>query len=351
MPRTRGRARSSELAFRPYSTDGKPQLIGLLGRGRSAAYVRTKARIFEWQFARNPHDDGRDPFLVAELAPRTLVGLSAVMPARVRFQGERVVACWSCDTCVVPEYRGLGVDEALAVRASRAAPVVLGFGTRGPRDALLDELCWAAGRSVVQLVFHVAERGWLGAARNACSRVAALRGSGLRYRACRVSSGLDAQAWSEIDELWLRAAKGYVSAVERDAAYLRWKFCEHPAHEYLWYALRCRHHVDGILIARHDPQDSVIVDYCGPAGDIDLMSELAASAVEDLARRRTTRIRCETNHVPMIEALQRVGFTRSRSAAAFRVRANVAVTDPLAGWFLMTGDGDRDMLGRGLEAR
>jgi hypothetical protein len=299
--------------------------------------MTSKERIFDWQFGRNPHDDGRDPFLIAELGPGRPVAINGLMPARVRFQGEGFIACWSCDTFVDPEVRAFGVATELGQRVSRTAPLVLEL-SHGDRDSPV------SGRPVPRLVFHAAERGPIGAVKTACSRVASLRAFGMSSRRCEVTSGPDPRTSSQIDELWRFCAKGYPRAIERDAAYLRWKFAEHPERAYLWYSLRSRHQLEGLVIGRHDPYESAIVDYCGPAGDVDLMTELMVAAVVDLTGRGTQRVRCETTHVPMIAALRRAGFLECRPVTALQVRANMTVSDPLADWFVMTGDCDADMI-------
>lgn len=319
----------------------------LLGVGRPDGYVDRKARIFDWQFSRNPHDDGRSPFLIGEIAAGTIAALNGFMPARIRFQGRRMLGCWSCDTYVSPSCRGRGYGKELLKRVSEAAPVMLGYGISDMSDPIFHKLGWLPHERLQLMFFHVAEPGVSGMLKNGASRAAALRGVHRNDRSYDVTHHIDDRLGSEIDDLWTRSAHGYFSALERDAAYLRWKYFEHPVHEYLCYSVRSRGVLDGLMIARWDPVESVLVDYCGPADERALMSELGAAVVRDLAARRTARIRTETTHAPLAEALRRVGFIGSRHASRFRVRSNVPASDPLRGWFVMPGDSDGDVLSMG----
>jgi hypothetical protein len=322
---------SQGVTYRRFRADDKQYVLGLLTRGWPSAQRRSKERVFDWRYVRNPHDDGREPFLVAEVAAGRPVAINGIVPARVRFDGARLHACWNCDTFVAPEMRGLGVEDELVRRVAHAAPLLLTLGRAE-----------ASGRPVTRMLFHVKERGFFGGVKNALCKIVGVQAFAMHMRRCDISTGPDASISSEIDELWRFCSKGYMRAVERDAAYLRWKFGERPEVTYQWYLLRNRQQLEGVLIARHDPEESVIVDYCGPAEDMDLMVEIATHAVSDLTSRRTTRIRCDTTHPPMISALRRVGFARSRSDTALRVRANIKAGDgdPHAGWFVMTGDCD-----------
>jgi len=163
------------------------------------------------------------------------------------------------------------------------------------------------------LFFHVAEAGVLGIAKNLRSRLGNMRAFGLRYRRCDVRSVLADETLAEIDELWRRCAKGYGASGECHPYRSR---SDHPVHRGVAYILRCTYHLDAVMIARHDPVESAIVNYCGPAQDRDLMAELGAHVIADLARRKTVRICAATTHAPMIDALESIGFVHSRRRSA-----------------------------------
>jgi hypothetical protein len=180
---------------------------------------------------------------------------------------------------------------------------------------------------ITQLVFHVAEPGVPGIARNLRSRLGHLRTFGMRYRKCEVTSVLRDEIGEQIEELWRACSSGYPGGARAEA----WSATrgDPAARGELLYLLRSRQHLDAVMVARHDLNESTIVDYCGPADDRGLMTELAAHVIEDLTRRGTVRIRAATAHPQMIEALEYVGLVRSRpfdGARAAQVSAEVQRT-------------------------
>jgi GNAT superfamily N-acetyltransferase len=342
------RRTGTPLLFRSFRSTDQGDIVTLLSRGRPAGYLDIKSAIFDWQFHRNPHSDGRSSFLVGTpndgTSDGTIVALNGFMPARIRFHHQPMLASWSCDTYVSPAHRGQGIGKELIKLVSNAAPLMLGYGISDMSDPIFHAYDWQLHPHVVVLFYHIAEGGIAGHLKNFGSKLARRthehRPSYARELGCEDHTPFSA----EVDELWEASRSGYASVVERDSAYLNWKYHEHPLHRYITYSARFHGRLQGLMIARHDPEESVIVDYCGPAKDADLMSELAGAAVADLARRKTLRVRCETTHLPLIDALHRAGFLSSRHGSRFRVRSNLPTSDVLSGWFLMTGDSDNDMM-------
>jgi GNAT superfamily N-acetyltransferase len=319
------------------------EIVRLLSGGRPAAYGPLKAKLFAWQFLRNPHADGRRPFLVGELDGR-IIALGGFMPARLRFQGAPLEACWSCDLYVSVEHRGKGIGKQLVARSAHAAPLMLAYGISDMSDPIFASFGWKLHRGLEVVFFHLAERGVKGRIKNAASRIAAVRGPRMHGSEYEIWDALAPGALAELDELWHRHAAGYPSAVDRDAAYLRWKYFEHPIYRYRAYARRTRGRLHAVMIVRHDPEESVIADYSGPARDEDAIAGLASQVIGAHGGRQTARIRCESTHRPLVGALRKVGFIRSSYGSRFRVRWSAGMADPLHGWFLMPGDGDGDVL-------
>jgi hypothetical protein len=345
-----------ELTFRDYEPADRAIAIQLLAQGRHAAYRRTKRAIFDWQSGENPHADGESPFLIGTVeseqpgqpgksAPE-IVATNGFMPARILYQGKSLQSCWSCDTFVSSKFRGHGFGSALIRRVSARAPVMLGYGISDMSDPIFERQGWLRHPKLAVLFLHVRDPGLKGAMKRMCSRVAASLLSAGRSRQQVEVVPRDEDFGPEVDELWRRSAPSYFSAVERDAAYLNWKYRRHPLQRYSWYAAYERGTLRGLVVARHDRESSVIVDYCGPARDEELMTELVRVASADMISRGTLRVQCETTHAPMLAALRRLGFIGSRYQPRFRVRSNLpGDTRALEGWFLMPGDSDGDLLG------
>ena len=333
---------AARLELRAYETSDRDQLIRLLAVGRPTGYEARKRAIFDWQFQHNPDSMRCSPFVVGE-SDGEVVALSGLMPVRVRFQGVSRAACWSCDTYVSPQSRGRGFGKQLVRHVSEAAPVMLGFGISDMSDPIFHSFGWRLHPRVQLVFFHVAELGMKGAIKNCLTRFASLRSFSRPAVDVELVDGWRDELRGELDELWADCADGYVNAVERDGAYLGWKYFGHPVHRYRGYALRRSGVLRGLMIARHHPEESVIVDYCGPANDRDVMLDLVTSTLRDLVARGTARVRCETTHPPLLSALHEVGFVSSHYASRFRVHARDAA-DAVGDWLVMTGDSDGDML-------
>jgi GNAT superfamily N-acetyltransferase len=337
------RHRDSQVQFREFDLVDEAEVVRLLSVGRPEAYGPLKAKVFEWQFLKNPHSDGSSPFLVGELDGR-IIALNGFMPARLRFHGRPIEACWSCDTYVSVEHRGKGIGKQLIAQVTHAAPLMLGYGISDMSDPIFETFGWKLHRGLDVVFFHLAERGMKGRIKNAVSRIAAVRGPRIHGSEYETWDALTPNAIAELDEMWHRHADGYVSAIHRDAAYLRWKYFEHPVYRYRAYAQRTRGRLHAVMIVRHDPEESVIADYSGPAQDEDAIASLASQVIRDHGDRETARIKCESTHQPLVRALRKVGFISSSYPSRFRVRWNTGESDPLRGWFLMPGDSDGDLL-------
>ncbi len=335
--------RSATVQFRDFEPRDVEDSIQLLSIGRPENYHASKQQLFDWQFYRNPHAAGRSPFLVGEIDGR-IVALNGFMPASVRFHGAPIEACWSCDTYVSSEHRGKGIGKQLIARVTDRAPLMLGYGISDMSDPIFEKQQWRLHPGLELVFFHVAEPGIRGKLKNAASRVASLRSARMRDEGSELWEALSDDQVAALDELWIRCRDDFPSAVQRDGAYLRWKYFEHPFYRYRAYVTRTDGRLAAALFVRHDPNESVIVDYSGPADAEGEITALAADIVRDLEDLGTTRIKCESTHKPLINALKRVGFIGSPHASRFRVRTHDDSRDPFHGWLLMPGDSDGDLL-------
>lgn len=343
--------RTPTLRLRDYEPADRTAVIQLLSQGRPPSYRRMKEAIFDWQFRTNPDDDGRAPFLVGTVGGE-IAAINGFMPARIRYQGRPLDASWSCDTYVASMFRGHGFGRELIRAASRRSPVMLGYGISDMSDPIFGSQGWALHPAARLVIFHLHEPGLKGTLKELCSqamkRVRSFQHPVPRLDVCRHDEDFGAG----VDELWSRSAPSYFSAVKRDASYLNWKYRRHPFETYSWYAARTAGRLRGLVVARHASESSVIVDYCGPGDDVELMSGLVAAATSDLAERGTMRVQCETTHAPLLAALERSGYIGSQYPPRFRVRTNCpGDVQALRGWFLMSGDSDGDMITRSDAAR
>lgn len=333
---------SDDVVFRDYRPEDKPTILDLLAKGRPASYRAEKAAVFDWQFFGNPAAAGRSPFLVGTLGDE-IVAVNGFVPVRARFDGDVTDASWSLDTYVSGEHRGRGFGKALIARVSTRAPVMLGFGISDMSDPIFEKAGWKLDPAMATLFFHSREPGLKGIAKNLLSQ------SSRRLRARKPSAVAQvalsaAPSETELDGLWDRVSSQYPNAVERTGRYLAWRYRDAPVLRYRWVTARRDGELCGVLVTRHHPIESVVVDYAGPLDDPALLASLLEVGCNDLVAEGTRRIRCESNDQGILDELAGIGFVRHRTSGRFRVRVNEPSPSTRGNWFVMTGDSDNDLL-------
>lgn len=333
---------SGEIVFREVRPDDRETILDLLARGRPASYRSAKAAVFDWQFGDNPASAGRSPFLVGTVGAE-IVAVGGFVPVRARVDGKPTDAGWFVDFYVSAAHRGRGFGKDLVARVSTREPVMLAFGISDMSDPILDRAGWSLDPSMTTLFFHSNEVGLKGIAKNLLSH------SSRRLRArkpsvlAQIAVGSAPQV-HELDALWERVATQFPDAVERTGRYLAWRYRDAPVLRYRWVTARRGGELCGVLVTRHDPTESVIVDFAGPLDDPALVASLLEVGCSDLVAAGTRRVRCETNDRTLLDELAAIGFVRHRNPGRLRIRSNEPFRSTGAHWFVMTGDSDNDLL-------
>lgn len=334
--------------YRKSRFEDRAAILEVLNEGRDQAHIEARESTFDFQFgAENPHGDGTGALLVVTVDGE-IAGVNGLMPAKIRYRKEPVNAVWSCDTAVSTRFRGKGLGRGLFVRVSAEAEVVMGYGISDMSDPILEKLGWDLGHEARGFFFYVAEEGAKGLLKNVRSSLVRLALGPSKSGDIEVDIHEGEPFGADVDELWKASVPGYMSVVERDAAYLNWRYHRHPRLHYVAYHARRAGQLVGVLIARPDPNEAVIADYCGPAHHADIKAALLDAAISDLSRRGTRRIRCETTDADLIDVLGHAGFRETKATFRFRVGSNRNDDhDRAEGWFLMTGDSDNDLAALG----
>jgi len=333
---------SDNLSFRDYLKTDKDAILGLLSGERAAPYARAKRAVFDWQFFANPQATGRSPFIIGTVN-EDIVAINGLMPMRARAGGQIILACWSLDVYVSGNYRGRGFANALVDKVSVNAPVMLAFGISDMSDPIFEKFNWELDESMSTMLYHADESGLKGLFKNLATRSART----FRSKPNRVADQLTLESSVsavDLDSLWARVCAQYPNAVERNGAYLSWRYQGAPELRYRWVAVRQNGTLQALLITRHHPVESVVVDFVGPLDVPSLLTSLIEFACADLVALGTQRIRCEANHPVVLSALEAQGFRHYRKPGRFRVRSNLPASTTVVPWFIMTGDSDNDLL-------
>jgi GNAT superfamily N-acetyltransferase len=330
------------LAFRDYRPEDKGTIVGLLGAGKPRHYTAKKQAVFDWQFLANPQAAGRSPFIVGTVG-EDIVAVNGLVPVSARAGGKPVAACWSLDTYVSGRHRGRGFGKSLLEQVTARAPVMLGFGISDMSDPIFAKLGWQLDTTMAAMFFHANEPGLKGVPKNLLTRLSrALH----KRRGCAAEFAVESSVpMAELETLWASVLGHYPNAVERNGAYLTWRYHQAPVLQYRWVSARQDDELRAVLITRHHALESVVADYVGPLDEPGLLRGLVDFACRDLVRLGTRRIRCEANHPAVLGALTAAGFRAYRTANRFRVHAQAGTAlAPSAHWFVMTGDSDNDLL-------
>lgn len=342
---------------------------------------------WRWAYEENPLRDREEalPVYIA-VAEDRVVGHTACHHVNCWMVGRRVPAVWAVDTIVLPAYRGRGVGGALnaanqsdrglfmtlwAARASKRLKVRQGAHD-GPatvdfaclvaceRKAFVEQLHAYLGRRIGGLAWPVTAGFRLSGASHAASALVRRR---LRQNRNGSGGGREAEFvpvegdfGEEADELWGRVRRRFNFAVERDAAYLNWKYRRQPNAEYEAYYIFRGGSLRGLLIHRltrsPEPSGGVIVELLLDEARPEAHAEAVVFSRDRLAESGAAIIRAAASTGPTQEALQAAGFVfNSYRPLVVSGRAAGALTpDTCAELTRGDQDGDQYPLFRGAAA-
>jgi hypothetical protein len=269
-----------------------------------------------WQ---HPHPcDDRLSVLVADAPEGGIAGILGIIPAGFCAQGERLEAAWLAMWVVRPELRRhqLGLRLLTRVMADTDG-LVATLGGNETTMRILRSLRFHTVDSVPRWVRPVSLQALdavLGAV-GARDRAAHWRGRpppGPRARAAAgrvriVPWSGDAERW---DRLWSHLAPRLVGTW-RDAAYLDWRYLEHPRFDYELRLAERDGDVVALLAYRRQPVagvDADVVRIVEAIGDEDGVARLAAEILDAVSDERLAFIDFYCTGARFGAPLERAGF-------------------------------------------
>jgi GNAT superfamily N-acetyltransferase len=262
--------------------------VQLLNEKRSPAAqekrIRKRRETWQWRYHRNPNNPDDRPFLIVARVGDEIGGMMATVPVMLRTPKGLVRAAWAVDLIVDPEMRGHGLGRRLVAEMIRHFDASMGLGYNPGSMRVLSAVGY-------HLVTGFATRKIV-LSRSPCARSALRAG---KYRdllqigrmmltrkgARSDPSGLTASVATELprhaSELWAEVAAAYAFCVERDEAYLHWRYTTHPTHEYHFVTLEAGGRPAALAVARvkdADPPRGIIADLIVPPGRPDLVAAL-----------------------------------------------------------------------------
>lgn len=300
------------------------------------------------------------------LQQNRIVGHFGALAADVVVDGRVVPACWGRDLIVAPAARRLGAGPALVMTAVRAAPRP--FMVAGLNDESY-ALCRGLGfldNGRIPLFVNVLDAGRLMdtvpsmlGRRPAAALVKTAQFLANRRRRRGRSIGIAPVGRFDetFDRWWAGVERAVPCVVRRTSATMRWRYREHPWHEYHCFAAHDGAALRGIVVVRSGRSRGVpagfISELLADPRDGGALDALVAHAVEWLTspdREPPAFLRCAVLNAAVERALRRAGFLpvpKSPMRWMLIHPAGAGALGPLVDrgrWFLTSGDSDLDLL-------
>ncbi len=324
-----------------------------------------RRRVLDTFHERMPGRD-RLPLRHIILDGERVAGTLGYMPADFLVNGERVAARFTHDLLIDPDYRGGGLAKLIVGNARR-------LGDFFPGGMWMTHPCYkihigcgfddaaplTTWTSVLDPAAFVARRGFP-ALRAAASRVAFGVTRSLALGRARSLIGRNGGAVQEVerfdaalDPVWMKLAKTYAVTRVRDAAYLNWKYADHPSLDYRLLVASRGGNVSGYAIWRPAPAGATetraaIPDFLVETGDTETLRLLAARILVDASGRGIDAVAILTTQAWVARALRPFGFLPGKTpntwvVAGWQELLPAAWLRDHDRWHVCLGDSDGDI--------
>jgi GNAT superfamily N-acetyltransferase len=312
---------------------------------------------WDWQYRRNPNNPQQEPEIWIAREGTAIVGQYATMPVKLHVAGADVHGSWGMDVMVAPERQRQGLGEALFRTWDRNVGAALGLGLSESSHRLFRKLRWPEVGPLPCLVKPLTRRAlrrpnWPVLLNKLVSAVT------LPFVLIVARSrplGAEVRIVRRFDEsftaLWEAVAPKLDFAVQRDAAYLNWKYVSAPHVRYSIAALRRDDRNVGYAVYRHlhEPRGRVtlLVDFLTDPDDERGFETLLAWVDREARKAHSDKIRAFAMHAGFRKMLRRAGYFSVKSTVEFVAKVNAVDLAPsfyedTEQWHVTLGDSDQD---------
>lgn len=323
-----------------------------------------RQRVIDTYHERMPGRE-RTPLRHVLMDGDVVAGTLGHMPVDFLVGGKRIASRYTHDLLVDPEYRGGGLGKVIVGYARE-------LGDFYPGGMWMTGACWKIHQSmgfddVTELVTYTsvldpasftARRGFsplkaaVGRAGLGVKRMQALARAKKTLDAARSTLSVVKQMDPALDDAWLELAKTYDVTRVRDAAYVNWKYAEHPVLDYRVIVATTGGKPSGYMIWRPAPAGypesrAVIADFLVARGDARTLEDLLSRVLIDVSDAGIDAVAAISTQAFAVNALQKLGFVAGGSRNAW-VIANWKSVMPaewvkdLERWHMCLGDSDGD---------
>ena len=322
-----------------YRSTHKESIVNLLG---NKPY---KMKIWEWQFCQNAFGIEFDPIVMVQ--DGKTVGFNGVMPVYVRSGGRDLLALWSCDFYVDKIMRGKGVGKKIKDELHKKSGLIMAFGISPMAERVLQKMGWARNTEIYSYSRYTQFNSLRRGLQLGVQSINRFRGSLLTEQGLysdyqfKISATLPDKG--EVEALWEAVRDGYDKIVCRNYSYLDWRYQNHPSASYKYLSIHCRSKLLALLVYRERAQSLLIVDYLGASGEYQFKKHVIRYFLTKEAKENEVHV--STSDPDLGRAFLGNGFFRLRLQPRFYVYSGLTgVSGQEAGWFVMPGDSDGELL-------
>jgi GNAT superfamily N-acetyltransferase len=312
---------------------------------------------WDWQYRRNPNNPQQEPEIWIAREGPAIVGQYATMPVRLHVAGQRVQGSWGMDVMVAPERQRQGLGEVLFRTWDRNVGAALGLGLSDSSHRLFQKLRWPEVGPLPCLVKPLTRRAlrrpnWpvlLNRLVSALTWPIVLIVARPRPLAAEVRM---VQRFDDsFTALWEAVAPKLDFGVQRDAAYLNWKYVTAPHVRYSLAPLLPHDRNVGYAVYRHvhEPRGRVtlLVDFLTDPDDEQGFATLLRWIDREARLADSDKIRTFAMHAVFRRALKRSGYFQVKSTIEFVAKVNAidlppGFYDQTDRWHVTLGDSDQD---------
>jgi hypothetical protein len=301
--------RGQPLVVRPYRDGDRPGCVDCFNAVFPVDDPGVRpidAAVWAWKYDPRP-SGGRVEIVVAEHPEVGIVGAYPSQPLRAFCEGREMRTAQITDLMVRHDWRRLGPRPGLFVTLGRAF-YDLYCGRRPDQQAFNYGWPVPAWRIGQRFLRYENVRDWNFLAREIPVDPGALRPApaGLEVREVpRFDAGADA--------LFERLKTGHRLTLVKDAAYLNWRFADHPTRSYRLLECRDGERLRGLAVDTvgdfRRPRTSFVLELLVDPADTDALTALLAACERRARRDETGAIAGVWSPVdPLFLALQRLGY-------------------------------------------
>jgi GNAT superfamily N-acetyltransferase len=288
---------AGEVEVRRFERGDEARAINLLltkvpPAEREAARAGRVAR-WQWQYYANPNNPDGNPLIWVAQVGGDFGGMVATVPVKVRTPKGPMLGMWGVDFIVDGRMRGKGLGRKLLEAWLKTSGIafVRGWSPVSFRVAtgVGFEVVWGFTASTIPVSRFGLARQWLRQGKKKdlldLAKVFALPNARRRKG---VPGSITDEMPPGTGRLCQEVLADYTFAVERDEAYLKWRYMKHPTQKYDFICAGSPAEPTGLVFAHltdDDPPLGVISDLMVHPGDHDSVLALVGEAMAVLASK------------------------------------------------------------------